>query len=96
MDGEGAGTRIFGTGQSSLHDTGLALGDDGASALRGAITLRAPSDPDDGLAAGSALVSGPRVGITRGAELRYRFYLRDSPWVSPWRSGGRVKPGSKV
>jgi len=30
----------------------------------------------------SAVVSGPRIGITRATDWPLRFYLKDSPWVS--------------
>jgi DNA-3-methyladenine glycosylase len=30
----------------------------------------------------TAVVSGPRIGITRATDWPLRFYLKDSPWVS--------------
>ena len=36
-----------------------------------------------------AVARGPRVGITRDADRRWRYALGDSPWVS----GRRVRPG---
>jgi DNA-3-methyladenine glycosylase len=30
----------------------------------------------------SAIVSGPRIGITQATDWPLRFYLKDSPWVS--------------
>jgi DNA-3-methyladenine glycosylase len=30
----------------------------------------------------SAIVTGPRIGITQAADWPLRFYLKDSPWVS--------------
>lgn len=32
--------------------------------------------------ADDAVERGPRVGITRGARLPLRFFIRESPWVS--------------
>jgi len=30
----------------------------------------------------TAVISGPRIGITRATDWPLRFYLKDSPWVS--------------
>jgi DNA-3-methyladenine glycosylase len=64
---------------------GLGLEHDGISALRGALCVRRPA-PD---APALRIARGPRVGLTRGAELPYRFYAQASPFVSPWRAGRR-------
>ncbi|MGH0037253.1 MAG: DNA-3-methyladenine glycosylase [Myxococcota bacterium] len=64
---------------------GLGLEHDGASALGGGpLWLRSARAP-------AAVVQGPRVGLGAGQELPYRFHLKDSPWVSPWRPGGRKR-----
>jgi DNA-3-methyladenine glycosylase len=63
---------------------GLGLDHDGQSLLRPPLTLHAR-------APGSARVrieTGPRVGITRAADLTYRYFEADSPWVSSFRKGG--------
>jgi DNA-3-methyladenine glycosylase len=64
---------------------GLVLSDDGMNLLRGGVTLHAPS-PD---AKRVAVQKGPRVGITKAADLPYRYFERDSPWVS----GARTRRG---
>jgi DNA-3-methyladenine glycosylase len=62
---------------------GFTLEHDGASLLRGPIALHAPP-------AGTPqprVETGPRVGITKAAQLPYRFFEPDSVWVSPFRPG---------
>ena len=56
---------------------GLELEHDGRSALRGEFSVRAPLD------AGSVRVeTTPRIGLTKGTELPYRFVEAGSPWLS--------------
>jgi DNA-3-methyladenine glycosylase len=43
--------------------------------------------PDD-------VANGPRVGLTKAAETPWRFWIRDDPTVSPYRSGARGRGGS--
>jgi 3-methyladenine DNA glycosylase Mpg len=42
--------------------------------------------PDSSLQA-PRVERGPRVGITKAADLPYRFFEPESPWVSVFRSG---------
>ena len=35
---------------------------------------------------------GPRVGITKGTDVPWRWWVRESPAVSLWRPGGRRTP----
>ena len=55
----------------------LGMADDGASILRGAITLRRA--PEGGPVRPTA--QSRRIGLTKGADLPYRFYQADCPWV---------------
>ena len=57
----------------------IDLCDDGASLLRGAITLRRPA----GAFASRPPAHSRRIGLSKGATLPYRFYDPDSPWVCP-------------
>lgn len=36
--------------------------------------------------------SGPRVGVAAGMDTPWRFWISDSPAVSAYRRGGRVRP----
>ena len=66
---------------------GLELTDDGASLLRGPLALHGPGTPDPAV----RVETGPRVGISKAADLPYRFFERESPWVSPFRPGRAPK-----
>ena len=35
---------------------------------------------------------GPRVGITKAAEVPWRWWIEGSPWVSPFKAGGNRRP----
>lgn len=56
---------------------GITLREAGADLRRGSLALRAPSAPRP-----FAVGIGPRVGISRAADLRLRFWIRDNPYVS--------------
>ncbi len=57
------------------------LESDGQSALRGAVTLR--GDPvADPAARVERIRRSCRIGVNRGGELRYRFFIDGSPWVA--------------
>lgn len=66
---------------------GLTLVHDGASLLRGALTIlpRAADTPS------TRVANSPRVGITKAAELPYRYFDAASACVSAFRSGGRSR-----
>jgi DNA-3-methyladenine glycosylase len=56
---------------------GIAREHDGADLLGNELFItRGERVPD------SALASSPRIGITRGVEKRWRFYIRGNPFVS--------------
>lgn len=56
----------------------LGLDEYGASLLRGPLTLRGPGRGDPPL----RLRRGERIGLSRGADLPYRFYAEGRPGVS--------------
>ena len=64
---------------------GLGLAHDGQSLLRPPLTLHAPARGPDTI----HVEQGPRVGITKAAGLPYRYFEADSPWISPFRRGGK-------
>jgi len=66
---------------------GLTLADDGRSLLRGPLTIRpaGPGDPHP------QVETGPRVGITKAADLPLRFFDAASDSVSPFRRGARKR-----
>ena len=61
----------------------LGLDDNGRSVLSGRLRLYHPA-PDD---APAAAAKSRRIGLGRGRELPYRFYLADSPHLSRARPG---------
>ena len=64
----------------------IELAHDGADALRGRLRIeraRAANPP--------AIAVGPRIGITKSADLPYRFFARDSPHVTRAAQNGRAR-----
>ena len=56
---------------------GITLEHDGTSALRGALRIEAnPSEPQ------LRILTSPRIGLSRGTELRYRFFVDGNPYVT--------------
>lgn len=68
---------------------GISIGDDGRSLLAGPVVLHAARPHDRTLAVGVSA----RVGLSRGADLPYRFFARGNPFVS--RPDGRRRVGSE-
>jgi DNA-3-methyladenine glycosylase len=64
----------------------IALLHDGASALRGALRIEGPARRD------RAILAGPRIGISRAAELPYRYFLADHPCVTRSPLNRRARP----
>ncbi len=74
----------------------ITLADDGASALRGALRIEAGSDDktrSDGKARSEArdlaIETSPRIGLGKGVDLPYRFFVAGNAWVS--RRAGRAR-----
>jgi len=62
----------------------ITLADDGASALRGSLRIEAAAD-----ARLPAIETGTRIGLGKGKDLPYRFFVRGNAWVS--RPAGRAR-----
>ena len=78
----GAPEREIANGPGKLTQAlGVTLGDYGHSLLHGRLSLRRParSDPP------AAVARSPRVGLSKGGELPYRFYVPGNEFVSPPR-----------
>ena len=56
---------------------GITLADNGADLTQARLTIEPPAEPRD-----FRIASGPRVGITRAADRRLRFWIRDNRFVS--------------
>jgi len=68
----------------------IDLSHDGRDALRGALRLERER------AGRAAEISvGPRIGLTKAADLLYRFFVRDSPHVTRAAQNGRSRAFSR-
>jgi DNA-3-methyladenine glycosylase len=56
---------------------GVTARENGADLTRGRFTIEPPDRPRD-----VRIASGPRIGITRAIDLRLRFWIKDSPFIS--------------
>ncbi len=80
----GASLRLLARGPGRLAQAlGVPLAMDGVALSRGPLALFAAADGQ-----APRLARSGRTGIREAADLPYRFYVRDSPWVSPFRAGG--------
>ena len=83
---EHAPLRAIASGPGRLAQAlGIRLADDGRSLLRGALVLHRPAPG----AAPVRIAVSPRVGLTHGATLPYRFFDAGSACVSRARPGAR-------
>jgi DNA-3-methyladenine glycosylase len=75
---------------------GIGLSENGTSLLDGPVAIRAATGEDEGRGDGSvpppdaraAIVEGPRVGISKAVDLRWRFCAAGNPHVSRPRLPG--------
>jgi DNA-3-methyladenine glycosylase len=85
--GLAAGSAALANGPARLTEAlAVTLGQNGADLTRGPLTIWPAAAP-----VRFAVAVGPRVGITRAADLPLRFWIRDSRYVSrpgPARGGG--------
>ena len=80
----GASLRLLARGPGRLAQAlGVPLAMDGVALSRGPLALFAAADGQ-----APRLARSGRTGIREAGDLPYRFYVRDSPWVSPFRAGG--------
>lgn len=87
----GAPARQIASGPGRLAQAlGLTLAHDGQSLLRGSLTILPPAKDE----AQPRIATGPRVGITKAADLPYRFFDAASDCVSPFRLGGSKRRSS--
>lgn len=76
--GVAATARRLASGPGNLTQAlAVTLRDNGADLTRGALTIEPGSSPDR-----RRIASGPRVGITRSADLQLRFWIAGNPFVS--------------
>ncbi|WP_309649128.1 DNA-3-methyladenine glycosylase [Nocardioides sp.] len=85
--GERASERSWARGPGCLGQAlGLSAAQDGADLLRGGSLVLTP-----GAAPAPELVDrGPRVGVSRAADVPWRFWVRDDPTVSSYRRSSRA------
>ena len=67
----------------------ITLADDGVYALRGALRIEPASE-----ARAPAIETSTRIGLGKGVDLPYRFFVRGSPWVS--RRAGRSRQRAPI
>src|SRR5262249_35043000 len=76
--GVGADSTRLASGPGNLtRALGIPLPGNPPRLTRGLFTIEPPDRPRD-----FRIASGPRIGITRATDLRLRFWVHDSPFVS--------------
>jgi len=74
----GRGGRDLTSGPGKLCQAfGISLAHDGATALRGPLRVEPRAGP-----LAEPVLAGPRIGISKAAELPYRFFLAGNPFVT--------------
>ena len=82
----GRGGRELASGPGKLAQAlAIELAHDGRDALRGALRLERERG-----ARAPAICAGPRIGLSKAADLPYRFFARDSPHVTRAAQNGRA------
>jgi DNA-3-methyladenine glycosylase len=66
----------------------IHLAHDGVNALRGALRIEGPPRRDEL----EVIRAGPRIGISRAADLPYRYFLADHPCVGRSPLNRRARP----
>jgi DNA-3-methyladenine glycosylase len=64
----------------------IHLAHDGATALRGELRIEGPAQRDE------PILAGPRIGISRAADLPYRYFLAAHPCVGRSPLNRRARP----
>ncbi len=87
-----AGARELCSGPAKLVQAlGIGARHDGLDLLGGPLRIELAADP----IAAARILSGPRVGISRAADLHLRYAIADDPWVSrPYLSAARAAASS--
>jgi len=67
----------------------ITLADNGVSALRGPLRIVGRSD-----SRALSIETSPRIGLSKGVDLPYRFFLRENRWVS--RAAGRSRHAAPI
>ena len=84
----GRGGTELASGPGKLAEAfAIELAHSGADALRGPLRLERPAR-----AAAAPIAVGPRIGISKAADLPYRFFVRGSPHVTRAAHNARARP----
>jgi DNA-3-methyladenine glycosylase len=72
---------------------GIGLEHDGVDALAGALRIEGPTRAEKARR-DETILAGPRIGISRAAELPYRYFLAAHPCVTRSPLNGRARPAA--
>lgn len=85
--GLAATARALTNGPGKLTEAlAITVRENGADLTDGRLVITAPDVPRD-----FVIASGPRIGITRAADVPLRFWVRGNPWVSRQRREGPAR-----